>query len=628
MTGGAQTSVVYLNDDGELMYLANLKERTQAAEIADDVDDLPNVQFSSDGKTIYFQDTDSSLYTITTKALKKKEKAERIAKDVYSYQILKDGRVAYEQLDNWEYKLNIYEKGNSYRLARNYGTYSFSENEKILYYTKTDETTGSTISLYRIPVAKDAQEELLLKGASSIYSDFDSSTLVYSVIDQEKDTNNLTLYSCKPGGEKTELLNNIHSISDLEVSDEKVNFYYYVQETKNLALYDFVTDMMAAHDADVLKKPAPTYPYRYDYQVDEYYLENGTVMYQNNRGDSYALDVTDVLQRTGKTLNTLTVWDVSDLGNTHADSVYNAAMEEYQLQYEFWQTVQNRDDLRKDLKAKRYQQVSYNLYHYIDKEEDTPIATGIKGMPTSQNGIFLYHKWNTNKEKMIDIKEVDYLGEIYLLIESDDKDTWYQNVSDKESEANLRNVVTLNNMYVLNQKNVLLDVYDEKERLLQSYTLGSDSLTYEATVVDVDFTIPYQCEDGKEMEALYLFTNTDQNKNTLDTLGDFCVYKNGQLDTIAHEVYGVILPNKKGMTCAVTDVDQRGNVELSLIKNGKSTTINEEISAVPHILDDTEILYLSGDDLFLWNGKKERRIARDIKDFWVSTEQDFSIYSA
>ena len=76
-----------------------------------------------------------------------------------------------------------------------------------------------------------------------------------------------------------------------------------------------------------------------------------------------------------------------------------------------------------------------------------------------------------------------------------------------------------------------------------------------------------------------------------------------------------------------TDVDQEGNVELALLKDGQLTTISDEVSGFCYFLDGTQVLYGSDSDLYLWNGKESVRIARDVLRVWVSAEAGYSSYN-
>ena len=276
LLGGNKTAYAYRTEDGELMYLSDLKEKTKALEISDEAG-YGNVVFSPDGKRVYFTDGESTLYTITAAELKKGGEPERIARDasLSSDWMLRDGRLLYVQTKNGESQLNLYDKGESTRLLREYN-YSgeLSEDQKFIYYVENDES-DYTCSLYRMAIAKDAEEERLLKGASTIFSAYDDEVLVYGVRpsedgvyeDYDYGKNDLTVYSCKPGGSAEKLVEDVDLVFDVNTDGGKVSFYYYITDVEEHTLYEFVTDDMADEDAAVLKDDEPKAPKWYsDYR--------------------------------------------------------------------------------------------------------------------------------------------------------------------------------------------------------------------------------------------------------------------------------------------------------------------------------------------------------------------------
>ena len=126
---------------------------------------------------------------------------------------------------------------------------------------------------------------------------------------------------------------------------------------------------------------------------------------------------------------------------------------------------------------------------------------------------------------------------------------------------------------------------------------------------------------------LYLFTDIEDERN--GTVGDFTVYKDGKLETIAKGVYGAVILDESGATYVETDIDSQYNKEFALLKNGATTTISDEMSGEmgPSFLDGSQLLYLSDGDLMLWNGKENRRIARDVEGVWASAQERYSSYS-
>lgn len=644
-SGGGKAMYAYRNDDGELMYLPDLKEKTTALELTDEADFSANVRFSPDGKSVYFTDADHTLYGITLSALKKGDKPERISRNVGSFFLLKDGRLLYTEYDSSESRLSLYEKGESFRLLKGYSDYQFSEDQKTIYYTERDET-DDTLTLYKMALAKDAKEERLLKGATTIYTRYDAGTLVYGEDERGaygsyaassdgsvSDNNTLTVYSCTPGGDKTKLIDDIYSITGVTVDGGKVSFHYYIQNVEARTLYDFVTDTNAGADASTLSGDRPVYPSWSDYSPYNYDVaDDVTIVYYDQLGNQYSLDVSSLLSEEYPTAYEvyMNTWNVEAMADDECRARYNEAKEDYDSRIDAWNEAQAREYVRQSLKDTSYNQTSLSLYHYTGSDKNEPIATQISSgsrIASASDGIFLYRKVSLEGGKVADVADLDYAGEVRsLLSEGAGGDDWYQNVGGKESVIDLDDVSGIYSIYVLNGKEVVLDVYDEDGvNMLQAFSLGKEALTFTSTIIDDDFTGPYWGQSSGK-DVLYLFT--DPADDSSGTVGDFSVYRDGKLETIAKEVYGALILDESGATYVVADLDSRSySAELALLKDGKTTTISDEVSGDFIFLDDTQLLYLSDGDLMLWDGKQERRIARDVEEFWASVSEEYTSYS-
>lgn len=630
--GGGKAAFAYLNEDGELMYLADLKEKTQALELTDEADgSKTNVRFSPDGKTVYFTDSDRSLYQIAVSELKKGGRPQRISRDVGGFFLLDDGRLLYSEF-NGESKLSLYDGKESFRLIRDYNEYRISQDQKALYYTQLDEMDG-TLSLYKMPLTKDAQEERLLKGADSILTDYDADLLVYTSIETSSDSgNNETIYSCTPGGDKTKLVSDVYSYSVTGVKSEggKADFYYYVQDVEKRTLYDFVTDAKASSDASTLSGEKPVnpswYDYFYRYGIDR---EQGVGYYEDSQGNRYDFDVSSLLTD-GKTPDDLYYWDVRDLAEEEAHKRYDPVKEDYDTRIDAWNQAQDRERIRQSLKETPFEQTSYSLYHYTGEGKGDPIATALQSIAIASSapfdGVFLYQKVDVKGGKVADVADLSYAGEVRDLLGSGGDGPWYQNVGGKESELDLDGVSSIYGVYVLDGKEVVLNVSDEDGvNMLQSFSLGQDALTFTSTIVDDDFAGPYWGRSSGK-DALYLFTDVTSDRN-YNTAGDFCVYQDGKLETVAQEVYGAYLLDESGATYVISDIDSSYALELALLKDGKPASITDEMEGVPTFLDGGQVLYIADGDLMLWDGKESRRIARDVERVWASASQPYSAYS-
>lgn len=629
--GGGKAAFAYLNEDGELMYLADLKEKTQALELTDEADDFKtNVRFSPDGKTVYFTDSDASLYQLAVSELKKGGKPQRVSRDVMGFFLLDDGRLLYSEF-NGESKLSLYDGKESFRLIRGYNEYRLSQDQKSLYYTQLDEMDG-TLSLYKMALTKDAQEERLLKGAGSILTDYDADLLVYTVTDAGSDDvggNNMTIYSCAPGGDKTKLVSDAHSVAGVKSEGGKADFYYYVRDVEKRTLYDFVTDAKAGGDASTLSGEKPVnpswYDYFYRYGIDR---EQGVGYYEDRQGNRYDFDVSFLLTD-GKTPDDLYYWDIRDLAEEEAHKRYDPVKEDYDERIDAWNQAQERERVRQSLKESPFEQTSYSLYHYTGEGKGDPIATALQSTASSApfDGVFLYKKVDVKGGKVADVADLGYAGEVRDLLYAGGNDgPWYQNVGGKESELDLDGVSRVYSVYVLGGKEVVLNVSDEDGvNTLQSFSLGQDALTFTSTIVDDDFAGPYWSRSSGK-DALYLFTDVTSDRN-YNTVGDFCVYQDGKLETIAQEVYGAYLLDESGTTYVISDIDSSYARELALLKDGKPSSITDEMEGVPTFLDGGQVLYIADGDLMLWDGKESRRVARDVERVWTSASQPYTVYS-
>ena len=90
----------------------------------------------------------------------------------------------------------------------------------------------------------------------------------------------------------------------------------------------------------------------------------------------------------------------------------------------------------------------------------------------------------------------------------------------------------------------------------------------------------------------------------------------------------VVYRDESGATYVITDVDSSGNGEMTRLDGGETTTISDELSGDPVFLDEKQILYVSDGDLYLWDGKEERRVARDVEMFWTAVQEAYTVYTA
>lgn len=688
MGGGGKILCVYLNDEGELMYLPSLKEDTKAveiAEIADEVDHGVDVQFSRDGKTVYFRDVDGTLYQIAAADLEKDGgKPDRIARDVSRYQVLDGGRVLYAEYngDDGTYKVSLYEDGQSSRLAKGCDEWSLSGDEKALYYTEADSDEGSyiyTYTLYRAALDGDGKAEKLLEDYDELYTDWDAETLVYGVrteaqTDEETgrtDGNTLTVYSAKPGEKGTQLVSDVYSVRDVTAEGGKVNFLYFKENVEQSSLYDYVTDTNADADAAILEAGEPLYPNWSDYEPVELLLEGGKIYYVNAKGDSCPVDLQVYQGENAMSVEEMYevyYWDILyGPAWEDADERYQEECEDYRWSRYDWNIETIHDCIREGLKKERRDQTTYTLLRYTGDKDGETVATGLGNSFYYGGGDVLAYRKTEGAEvtQVADVHEVmktvlmegygvnidddsaldmfinyvlaggynDDIGNeaVYMVqaLLGDDNtgsSQWYQNVGGKESPLDLDEEDTLYGMYQLSDKEVVFWLSDGDEDRLDSYTVGADGLTLSDTIYEGELSPAGTSVEPDGKTALYLFTETEADNN-YNTLGDFSVYRDGKLETIAKEVYGAVVLDESGATYVFTDVDSEYNIELAVLQDGKPVTISDEAEDSGIFLDGGRLLYVSDSDLYLWDGKESCRIARDVEYVWTSYEESYRGYN-
>lgn len=641
--GGRAQAFAYLTDDNELMYLSNLKEKTEALEASDEADWDANVQFSKDGNTLYFLDGKNTLYKITASELKKDGRPERIKRSVQDFDVLDNGNVLFFTTSKrGGSEMHCYTGKDDFSVIKDYYRYELSKDEKTVYYTEQDEDDG-TITLYKIALKDGADEEELLDGATSIYTSYDADVLVYGedeldtsgdaawAWDDETDRNTLTVYSCKPGGEPVELIDDVYNVYDVNVDGGKVSFYYTIEDLKQFNLYELVSDSKASADAAMTSEEL-MYPYWSSYYPNSAFFDGSTWSYYDDLGGPYPVDNTLLFEYYGVDPSELPEWAVRDVAYELAQDRYNAALEEYNAKYDEWSAADDRNSIRESLKSESYTQRSHSLYHYTGNADSDPIATNVnqnQWKMDTEYGVFLYKKAaGISDSKVCDVSDLSYYGEIYdYLGAGSGEDAWYQNVGGAESVLDLDNGNSVNQMYVLSDKEVVLYLSEDDDYWLDAYTLDKTGLKYASTIADGEFGGMQLNEDAKGNKTLYFFADTDVED--YGEIGDFTSYIGGKTETIAEEAYGVIILEGSGTVYVLSDYDSRGNAELSVVQNGELVEITdkwEDSFGGTIFLDSKQVLYIEGGDLQLWNGKESRRVAKDVEYVWANAEEDFSLY--
>lgn len=574
-SGGAP-AYVYITGYGEMMYMADCRESTRPVRLASELNtDGLWVQFSPDGKTVYYTDGDLNLCAASSRELQWGGEPVRIAEEVDSFEVLADGRILYAAYSS-SGSLDLFVAGeeDAFCLAHGCDEYQISEDQETLFYTTLDET-DLTETLYRMPIAGDAAGEVLLKGASVIYSDWDAETLVYGVEARgghdEDDRNTLTICACAPGGGETVLVRDVCFINLLPEKAGEVDFYYYIESRTEHTLYDYVTDAKREQDAAILEREPPANP-----------SPGALVAWQEARA---------------------------------------------------WQQASERETLRQMLMDTPRSQTVYDIYHYTGEAESGPILTGVRlstGAASQKDGLFLYAQENAECPKLMDLADLDDMSELYTLLEVErDKNDggWRLILGDREAEIELEGVTSIPYLAVLNGEEIVLELDRGDERTLVSYAIEGDTLRLNAVIAEGSFSMPYPAS-ASGRDALYLFTETKQDGYGLER-GAFCLYQDGRLETVVSGAYEV-LTLENGETYVVTDTNLWTNdVDLVQVTDGEPSAIaNGVLRLSLRFLGDGRLLYIRRGDLYLWDGKKERQIAKGVADIWPSAGKAYTAYIA
>ena len=252
--GGGKENVVFRTGDEELMFRKDLKAKTEAEELTDDLASW--VRFSPNGKYLYFMEYDSStgngdLFRIEVSKIGRKDASpEKISSNVSTYDLLSNGNALYLRGSGSDKQLRLYDGKDSYKLASGLGSYSVNAAETYAYYSETDSSDGSR-TFYRVEIKENGEKEKLLKDYDEL-DYFGDDLLVYRKAGEPLDEWGSTaydVYSQVPGGDKTKLVSDAASVFGVAVSGGKVSFTYLTAETESHTLYDFVSDSLAVADA-------------------------------------------------------------------------------------------------------------------------------------------------------------------------------------------------------------------------------------------------------------------------------------------------------------------------------------------------------------------------------------------
>lgn len=573
---GDSAVYLYATDDGEIHFLSNLKEGTKSVELTDEGGD--SVYFSPDGKYIYYFEQDleeysavADLYRAAVSDLTREDfQTERVSPDVqkYSLQLLRDERLLYLKGESPNADLYCYDGEENIRLARDVYDFSFNEEEKWIYYSEYDQV-DYTRSVYRLALDGNASAEKLLDSISIIYNDFNDEVLVYGEetgYDEENWNTYYDVYSIKPGESARRLAQNVCAVYNVHTENGEVSFAFLTAEKKTHALYEYVTDSLAAADSGVTEPDSNDYISGYD---------------------SWG-------------------WEVYDW-----DAYYSAR--------DAWYAVEDRNYIREYLKNNSYTYVEYAL-HKFESGEDVVLAEGLASYPSSHSAadIFIYQKPDQWVDALVDVSTLAYPEEIYDYLENfytyEPVVTLYQCINGVESELDLGGWDGLNSIDLITDREVILSAYGAEGSALLRFTLENNAMTFDDVLAEEFYWPDWIEEDGAHV--LYYFTDFDSER----TSGDLVRYVDGESEVVAKDAKEVYIL-EDGTVFKLEDIayDVLTTGSLYTVVDGKDKRIADDVVTNATVyLSPSQVLYISEGDLYVWEGEESRRLAKDVSAVWAS----------
>jgi len=617
LKGSDDVMMAYTTEDGELMFLKNLSEKTEAVEIDDEGAEY--LLFSQDGKYVYFVSELENQYTGTlyrmqiSKIGKKGERPEKIDKDVYPYllRILENGNLLYETRDVGGSELFVFDGKESERIAKDYTSFGgVDADEKYVYYIERNYE-DYTECLYRTTLDGEGKEELLVEDADNIYNSYQDDVLLYSREEYVDDRSIYTIYSKAVDGKEEKLVEGVASLLDCTVEDEKVSFYYTVYQEETYSLFDYVTyDQEASDAASTLTEPAmPDKGNDYTPWYGLYEDENGRIYYESYSRIKYYLDFESYP-------------DMSDVDVAYAmaEDLYAAAYAEYETAYNEWYAIEQRKTIAQELKNITSTNSYYSLYVYEDGESKEIAKRALNIKSGYYSDIFVYEKTDeVITDKVADVSELEYAYQVYDLMDSQEETrrVYYQNIGGVESVLDLEEEeFQVSSVYELNDESVILTLYDGEDSYLYAYTVRDNVLVNGEEITDEYRNLSLNHAE----ETLYFFTNVDMEKME----GDLMSYRDGKCTEIASDVSVVYMVGEKVYTLSDVEMAREYSYnrsgEFSLLdKKGKAAKIEDDVDMYSvDFCDENTVVFINGQDLYIYDGKEARRITRDVNNFWCS----------
>ena len=640
-TGGEKQLFAYIDDDYELYFLKDLKEKTQSVKIDEDgYDAYRALLFTDDGKYIYYMQIDDpdayfydsgTLYCVESANLGKKDPV-KVSKSVcgWSYRyVLKDDSILYLKDETTLYHFDP-ATGSNDKIASDVSDFDYLADQNAIYYTEYDSVSNETDGyLYDM---KTGESERLFKSAYTVYSDYRSESYLYSKYKDGEEK----LYVLDPGEEEDKILSHFFSIDEiLSCEPGNLDFYYFTQDEIEIDYSKLVRDDYSDSDAEMEYPEYPDYPNTSLYDLWSVYSEEIGWTYEDY--DSYehhpvilSADEEQFLGVSQADLNAMTdnysVYEiVSDLLDYRLEAVYAVYEEEvaaYELASELYDSVADRNYIRETLADWTDTAFVYELHHYVNGD-DTVVADNLYNgytLGSCEDGIFAYTKYSSFDEPVCRIEEMDSPYDIYDYVSGNSQGEILINVNGKETEFEAdEDDAILSSIRVLGPKEALIVTYVYKdgsdEYTYGLYEVNGTELKHKKDLEIENYSLQTVYDSDKKQTALYFYNDV----NDKSTEGTLYRYLNGEVEKLATDINDAEIFEDGSMICLSYS---KGDYELYYNNaGGESKKIGDDVDTNYSYLGDGKVLFIDDEDLKYFDGKEIRKIKSDVLFFWTLTEE-------
>ena len=663
---GSNNAYVCLSD-GRYELISNLS-RGELIEIASSRSDYADLWFSPDGKYIYyFTRLDSEWGTGTLcRAEYGKLKADSSKNDKYitivstnakngsGIKVLDDGTLLYM---NSESTLYYFNGETSEQVARRVpaGTFEVDQDGNLAYLVEDEDSLFFSYILYVTNLKQLDQRTRIDDDVENLLQFTDAGQITYTKYGDPDalDSTEIDLYmtTLAEGAEPQRIDENV---SIKLHGNERV---VYTVQTDVRPLYDFVIDSGTLEEPNLDDYEIPTYSYYYieseasfaNYDALYTSCTVGTNFFRESMGGRYSIEEVATYYddpdcqafldqyRDAETVDgqfiPLTEAVEADLkllaqtfgaADDWAQFCIGARQTGTDYDWDAYYAALNRDALRADLKdTENYGLPIYSLKVLKDGQasavmENLVACNGADGilMGLSLDGLLA----------SVNIEEIDYA--IDLLIDLRGNGDLYEYCllyKDEETPVIRLPLDMVRNAMASGAVSDLAIVGGE-------LFMGSDDgVLYKAPIennVAGNFSVLSDMAyilgdyDGK------VYYRESINHRDDGSYADFCVYENGEVTRLLTDVdMRSIWVYRDGTLLAKTYRDDDGAGELILVDaKGKKTTIADGVTGFARV-DESTLLYLSDEDLYVYNGKDKERVATEVTHLWCRDEMKPVVYT-